>query len=349
VPFFKTVAYPLGIFGFIVLTYFVIVGTSNAVNLTDGLDGLAIMPTVMVGGALASSPTSPATPLLEVPRLPYIPGAGELTVFCGALAGRDSASSGSTPIRRKSSWATSARWRWAPRSARWRHRAPGDRAVHHGRRVRRRDAVGDAAGRWFYFKLTGGKRIFRMAPLHHHYELKGWKETQVVVRFWIITIMLVLFGLSTLKSCDERWNSGKRVLVLGLGESGLAWRWWLPAPGRARARGRFAQRRRRGTEAQRAGATPGCRVHRRRIRQCCLLDGIDLLGALTRAVGRAGGGRRRAARHCPSSARSSCSPGPARRSGARDACKVLAITGTNGKTTTTALTGASVAAPPANA
>src|SRR5206468_2102110 len=126
VPFFKLVAYPLGPIGFIVLTYFVIVGTSNAVNLTDGLDGLAIMPTVMVGSALGI--------------FAYVAGRGvfvaeTLSVMIQVL----------------------------------------------------------------YFKWTGGKRIFRMAPLHHHYELEGWKESQVVVRFWIITMMLVLFGLSTLK------------------------------------------------------------------------------------------------------------------------------------------------------
>jgi phospho-N-acetylmuramoyl-pentapeptide-transferase len=119
VPFFKAVAYPLGIFGFIALTYFVINGTSNAVNLTDGLDGLAIMPTVMVGRRagdlrLRRRPRR----LLEVPRLPYVAGAGELAVFCGAICGAGWASCGSTPIRPRSSWATSARWRSARRSAR---------------------------------------------------------------------------------------------------------------------------------------------------------------------------------------------------------------------------------------
>ena len=120
VPFFKTISYPLGVFGFIALTYFVIVGASNAVNLTDGLDGLAIMPVVMVGSALGVFAYVTGSSVYSRYLLfPYIPGAGELLIFCAAMAGAGpGVPSGSTPIRRRSSWATSARWRSAARSAR---------------------------------------------------------------------------------------------------------------------------------------------------------------------------------------------------------------------------------------
>jgi len=199
VPFFKHVAYPLGVFGFIVLTYLVIVGTSNAVNLTDGLDGLAIMPAVMVGGALGIFAYVTGHSVFSKYLLfPYIPGAGELTVFCAALAGAGlgflwfNAYPAEVFMGDVGALALGA--------------ALGTVAV-----IARQEIVLFIMGGVFvaetvsvmaqvlYFKATGGKRIFRMAPLHHHYELSGWKETQVVVRFWIITIMLVLFGLSTLK------------------------------------------------------------------------------------------------------------------------------------------------------
>ncbi|HKY02585.1 MAG TPA: phospho-N-acetylmuramoyl-pentapeptide-transferase [Burkholderiales bacterium] len=199
VPFFKNIAYPLGVFGFIVLSYFVIVGTSNAVNLTDGLDGLAIMPAVMVGGALgifayASGNAVFAKYLL----IPNIVGAGELAVFCGALVGAGlgflwfNAYPAEVFMGDVGALALGA--------------ALGTVAI-----IVRQEIVLFIMGGVFvaetvsvmlqvaYFKWSGGKRIFRMAPLHHHYELGGWKETQVVVRFWIITLMLVLFGLSTLK------------------------------------------------------------------------------------------------------------------------------------------------------
>ena len=200
VPFFKTIADPLGAVGFVVLGYFVIVGTRNAVNLTDGLDGLAIMPTVMVGAALGVfAYVAGQRGVLEVSRLPATSRArASSTVFCGALAGAGlgflwfNAYPAEVFMGDVGALALGRRARHGRG-----HRAAGDRAVHHGRRVRGGDAVGDAS-RWRRFKLTG-KRIFRMAPLHHHYELKGWKENQVVVRFWIITMMLVLFGLSTLK------------------------------------------------------------------------------------------------------------------------------------------------------
>jgi len=199
VPFFKHVAYPLGVFGFITLTYFVIVGTSNAVNLTDGLDGLAIMPAVMVGGALGIFAYVTGHSVFSKYLLfPYIPGAGELTVFCAALAGAGlgflwfNAYPAEVFMGDVGALALGA--------------ALGTVAV-----IVRQEIVLFIMGGVFvaetvsvmaqvlYFKATGGKRILRMAPLHHHYELSGWKETQVVVRFWIITIMLVLFGLSTLK------------------------------------------------------------------------------------------------------------------------------------------------------
>jgi phospho-N-acetylmuramoyl-pentapeptide-transferase len=199
VPFFKFVAYPLGTFGFIVLTYFVIVGTSNAVNLTDGLDGLAIMPTVLVGSALGIfAYVAGHAVFAKYLGMPYIPGAGELAVFCGALAGAGlgflwfNAYPAEVFMGDVGALALGA--------------ALGTIAV-----IVRQEIVLFIMGGVFvaetlsvmvqvlYFKFSGGKRIFRMAPLHHHYELEGWKESQVVVRFWIITMMLVLFGLSTLK------------------------------------------------------------------------------------------------------------------------------------------------------
>lgn len=198
VPFFKQIAYPFGALGFIVLTYCVIVGTSNAVNLTDGLDGLAILPTVMVAGALAifayvAGNAKFAAYLL----LPHIPGAGELAVFCAAIGGAGlgflwfNAYPAEVFMGDVGALALGA--------------ALGTVAV-----IVRQEIVLFIMGGVFVmealsvmiqvasFKLTG-KRVFRMAPLHHHYELKGWKETQVVVRFWIITMLLVLAGLATLK------------------------------------------------------------------------------------------------------------------------------------------------------
>jgi phospho-N-acetylmuramoyl-pentapeptide-transferase len=198
VPFFKEVAYPLGAIGFIVMTYFVIVGTSNAVNLTDGLDGLAIMPTVMIGSALGIfAYVAGHAVFSKYLGFPYIPGAGELTVICGAIAGAGLAFL----------WfnAYPAEVFMGDVGALALGAALGTIAV-----IVRQEIVLFIMGGVFVvetlsvmlqvasFKLTG-KRIFRMAPLHHHYELKGWKENQVVVRFWIITMMLCLVGLSTLK------------------------------------------------------------------------------------------------------------------------------------------------------
>lgn len=199
VPFFKAVAYPLGLFGFVALSYFVINGTSHAVNLTDGLDGLAIMPTVMVAGALAIfAYVAGHVGFSKYLGVPYIAGAGELAVFCGAICGAGlgflwfNAYPAEVFMGDVGALALGA--------------ALGIVAV-----IVRQEIVLFIMGGLFvaetlsvmvqvlYFRASGGKRIFRMAPLHHHYELGGWKETQVVVRFWIITIMLVLFGLSTLK------------------------------------------------------------------------------------------------------------------------------------------------------
>jgi len=198
VPFFKEVAIPLGASLFVVLTYLVIVGTSNAVNLTDGLDGLAIMPTVMVSGALAVfAYLAGHVVFAKYLGIPYIPNAGELAVFCGALAG-------------------------AGLAFLWFNTYPAEvfmgdvgalalgAALGVVTVIVRQEIVLVIMGGVFVmealsvmiqvvsFKLFG-RRVFRMAPLHHHYELKGWKENQVVVRFWIITIILVLVGLSTLK------------------------------------------------------------------------------------------------------------------------------------------------------
>jgi phospho-N-acetylmuramoyl-pentapeptide-transferase len=204
VPFFKEISYPMGVFGFITLTYFVIVGTSNAVNLTDGLDGLAIMPAVMVGSALGifAYVTGNAV-YAKYLLIPYIPGAGELIVFCGALAG---AGLGFLWFN-----AYPAQVFMGDVGALALGGALGVVAV-----IVRQEIVLAIMGGVFvaetisvavqvlYFKYTKkrfgeGRRVLLMAPLHHHYEQKGWKETQVVVRFWIITMMLVLFGLSTLK------------------------------------------------------------------------------------------------------------------------------------------------------
>ncbi|MGZ5034114.1 MAG: phospho-N-acetylmuramoyl-pentapeptide-transferase [Usitatibacter sp.] len=198
VPFFKTIAIPLGTLGFVILGYFVVVGTSNAVNLTDGLDGLAIMPTVMIASALAVfAYVSGNAVFARYLGFPLISGAGELAVMCGAMAG-------------------------AGLAFLWFNAYPAEvfmgdvgalalgAALGMVALVVRQEIVLLIMGGVFVvetlsviiqvasFKLTG-KRVFRMAPLHHHYELKGWKENQVVVRFWIITMMLVLFGLSTLK------------------------------------------------------------------------------------------------------------------------------------------------------
>jgi phospho-N-acetylmuramoyl-pentapeptide-transferase len=204
VPFFKSVSYPLGMFGFILLTYFVIVGTSNAVNLTDGLDGLAIMPTVMVGSALGIFAYVAGNAVYsKYLFVPYIPGAGELTVFCAAIAG---AGLGFLWFN-----AYPAEVFMGDVGALSLGAALGAVAV-----VVRQEIVLFIMGGVFvaetlsvmlqvsYFKYTKkrygeGRRILLMAPLHHHFEKSGWKETQVVVRFWIITILLVLFGLSTLK------------------------------------------------------------------------------------------------------------------------------------------------------
>ena len=204
VPFFKTISYPLGVWGFMLLTYVVIVGTSNAVNLTDGLDGLAIMPVVMVSGALGifAYVTGNAV-FAKYLQLPHIPGAGELLVFCAALSGAGLAFL----------WfnAYPAQVFMGDVGALALGGALGTIAV-----IVRQEIVLAFMGGVFvvealsvmaqvsYFKYTKrkygeGRRILLMAPLHHHFEKSGWKETQVVVRFWIITMLLCLLGLSTLK------------------------------------------------------------------------------------------------------------------------------------------------------
>ena len=197
VPFFKNFAPELGL-GFVLLTYGVIVGSSNAVNLTDGLDGLAILPTVMVAGALGifAYLTGNAN-FAKYLAIPYIPGVGEVVVFCGALVG---AGLGFL-------WFNTypAQVFMGDVGALGLGAALGITAV-----VVRQELVLLIMGGVFVmetvsvilqvasFKLTG-KRIFRMAPLHHHFELKGWPEPRVIVRFWIITVVLVLIGLATLK------------------------------------------------------------------------------------------------------------------------------------------------------
>ena len=197
VPFFKGVAIPLGVF-YIVTTYFMIVGFSNAVNLTDGLDGLAIMPSVFVAAALGIFAYVAGNSVFsDYLAMPSIPGAGELAIFCGALAG-------------------------AGLGFLWFNTYPAQIFMGDIGAL----AIGSALGviavivrqelvfilmagvfvmetvsvilQVVSFKLTG-KRIFRMAPIHHHFELKGWPEPRVIVRFWIISVILVLAGLATLK------------------------------------------------------------------------------------------------------------------------------------------------------
>ena len=197
VPFFKDVLVPLGPL-YIALTWFVIVGTSNAVNLTDGLDGLAILPSVMVAGGLgAIAYATGHVNFSSYLQIPYVPGVGEMVVFCGALVG---AGLGFL-------WFNTypAQVFMGDVGALALGAALGAVAV-----VARQEIVLVIMGGVFVietvsvilqvgsFKLTG-KRIFRMAPLHHHYELKGWPEPRVIVRFWIITVILVLAGLATLK------------------------------------------------------------------------------------------------------------------------------------------------------
>lgn len=204
VPFFKEVSYPLGVWGFVALTYIVIVGSSNAVNLTDGLDGLSIMPVVMVGSALGVfAYVTGSSVYAKYLLMPHIPGTGELLVLCSAMAG-------------------------AGLAFLWFNCAPADvfmgdvgslalgAALGSIAVIVRQEIVLAIMGGIFvaealsvmlqvgYFKYTkrrfgAGRRILKMAPLHHHLEKSGWKETKIVVRFWIITMLLCLVGLSTLK------------------------------------------------------------------------------------------------------------------------------------------------------
>ena len=204
IPFFKEWNIPLGVAGFVALTYFVIVGTSNAVNLTDGADGLAIMPAVLVGGALGifAYVTGNAV-FARYLLISYVPGAGELIVLCGAIFGAGLAFL----------WfnAYPAQVFMGDVGALALGAALGCIAV-----IVRQEIMLFIMGGVFvaetvsvmlqvsWFKYTKrrygtGRRIFRMAPLHHHFEVGGVKESQVVVRFWIVTMVLVLFGLSSLK------------------------------------------------------------------------------------------------------------------------------------------------------
>ena len=203
-PFFKEVSYPLGVFGFVILTYLVIVGSSNAVNLTDGLDGLATLPVVMVGSALGVfAYVTGSAVYSKYLFFPHIPGSGELLIFCAAMAGAGLAFL----------WFNThpAQVFMGDVGALALGGALGTIAV-----IVRQEVVLAIMGGIFvvealsvmvqvtYFKYTKkkygeGRRILKMAPLHHHFEKSGWKETQVVVRFWIITMLLCLVGLSTLK------------------------------------------------------------------------------------------------------------------------------------------------------
>ncbi|MBI3347195.1 MAG: phospho-N-acetylmuramoyl-pentapeptide-transferase [Burkholderiales bacterium] len=204
IPFFKTVSMPLGVWGFVALAYFVIVGTSNAVNFTDGLDGLAIMPVVLVGSALGLfAYLTGSSVFSKYLLLPYIPGAGELLIFCAAMAGAGLAFL----------WfnAHPAQVFMGDVGALSLGGGLGTLAV-----ITRQEIVLGIMGgifvaevlsvmlqvSWFKFtkkRFGEGRRIFKMAPLHHHFEKSGWNETQVVIRFWIITMLLCLIGLASLK------------------------------------------------------------------------------------------------------------------------------------------------------
>ena len=204
VPFFKEISYPLGVWGFIILSYLVIVGSSNAVNLTDGLDGLATMPVVMVGSALGVfAYVTGSNSFAHYLLFPYIPGASELMIFCAAMAGAGLAFL----------WfnAHPAQVFMGDVGALALGAALGTIAI-----IVRQEIVLAIMGGIFvveavsvmaqvlYFKYTKrrygeGRRLLKMAPLHHHFEKSGWAETQVVIRFWIITMLLCLIGLSTLK------------------------------------------------------------------------------------------------------------------------------------------------------
>ncbi|HEY5701909.1 MAG TPA: phospho-N-acetylmuramoyl-pentapeptide-transferase [Gammaproteobacteria bacterium] len=196
-PFIKSISFDMGIF-YIVFTYFVIVGSSNAVNLTDGLDGLAIMPTVLVAGALAIFAYATGhVRFSEYLGIPYVPGVGEVAIICGAIVG-----SGLGFL-----WFNTypAQVFMGDIGALALGAAIGIIAV-----LVRQELVLFIMGGVFVvetlsvvlqvasYKMTG-RRIFHMAPLHHHYELKGWPEPRVIVRFWIITVILVLVGLASLK------------------------------------------------------------------------------------------------------------------------------------------------------
>ncbi len=203
-PFFKEISYPLGVLGFVILTYLVIVGSSNAVNLTDGLDGLAIMPVVMVGSALGVfAYVTGSAVYSKYLFFPHITGAGELLIFCAAIAGAGLAFL----------WFNThpAQVFMGDVGALSLGAALGTVAV-----IVRQEIVLAVMGGVFvvealsvmlqvgYFKYSKrrfgeGRRLLKMAPLHHHFEKAGWRETQVVVRFWIITMLLCLLGLSTLK------------------------------------------------------------------------------------------------------------------------------------------------------
>jgi phospho-N-acetylmuramoyl-pentapeptide-transferase len=204
VPFFKEISYPLGVIGFVILSYLVIVGASNAVNLTDGLDGLAIMPVIMVGSALGVfAYVTGSANFARYLLFPHIPGTAELLIFCAAMAGAGLAFL----------WfnAHPAQVFMGDVGALALGGALGTIAV-----IARQEIVLAIMGGIFvvealsvmlqvsWFKYTkrrygAGRRLLKMAPLHHHFEKSGWAETKVVVRFWIITMLLCLVGLSSLK------------------------------------------------------------------------------------------------------------------------------------------------------
>ena len=193
-PFFKTVSYPLGVFGFIALTYFVIVGSSNAVNLTDGLDGLAIMPVVMVGSALGVFAYITGSSVFSKYLLfPYIPGSGELLIFCAAMAGAGLAFLwfNTHPAQVFMGDVGALSLGGAIGFVALATKTELSLPVIGGVFVA--EAISDII-QVFHFKRTG-RRVFLMAPIHHHFEKKGWPESRIVVRFWIVSFACAILGL----------------------------------------------------------------------------------------------------------------------------------------------------------